>query len=124
MRCAHNPPPCHFFIILFLLGSDFRRELYLVVPFIFLFALDLLSKNIDNKSAKKSAVRGGFFRLLDARSVIFNDFGGPGAHSGGPRRHFEDFWDYCDFGGYTGAKGDTHSDSNFNKCSTCCSDIF
>ena len=30
-------------------------------------------------------------------------FGGPGAHSGGPGPHFEDFWDYCDFGGRSGA---------------------
>ena len=34
--------------------------------------------------------------------------GGPGAHSGSPGRHFLDFWDYCDFGGRSGAKGDTH----------------
>ena len=38
-------------------------------------------------------------------------FGGPGAHSGGPGPHFEDFWDYCDLGGRSGAKGDTHFDS-------------
>ena len=30
--------------------------------------------------------------------MIFGNFGGPGAHFRGPRAHFEDFGDCCDFG--------------------------
>ena len=48
-------------------------------------------KKLLKKECKKSAVRGGFFRLLDARSLIFSDFGGPGALFGELGPQFEDF---------------------------------
>ena len=87
------------------------------------FLMDLFSRFVKKywkQECKKSAVRGGFSRLLDARSVIFSDFGGPGALFGEPGPQSEDFWDYCDFGGRSGAKGD----SNLNKFSTFRSVIF
>ena len=82
------------------------------------FLMDLFSRLVKTywkQECKKSAVRGWFFRLLDARSVIFSDFGGPGALFGEPGPQFEDFWNYYDFGGRSGTKGDTHFETHFNN---------
>ena len=39
-------------------------------------------------------------------------------------RGAKDFWDYCDFGGRSGAKGDSHFDFKMNKLSFVCSVVF
>ena len=59
-----------------------------------------------------------FSRLLNARSVIFTDFGGPGAHPGSPGRHFKDFQDYCDFGRRSGTTQDINFPTNSNTLLT------
>ena len=49
---------------------------------------DLLSTKYWKQGSNKSAVRKGFSRLLDARSVIVSDFKSPGALFGEPGIHF------------------------------------
>ena len=62
----------------------------------------MLSRSVENKSAKSKQFAVGFSRFLEVRIMIFCDVGGPWAHFGGPGPHLEDFLDFCDFGGRSG----------------------
>ena len=69
------------------------------------FLEDMLSRSVENKSAKSKQFAVGFSRFLEVRIMIFCDVGGPWAHFGGPGPLFEDFCDFCDFGGAPATKG-------------------
>ena len=86
VRCAHNPPPCHFLAFFSAQQSCFQH-----------FLEDVVSRSVENKSAKSKQFAVGFSRFWEVRSTISGHFGGPGAH-------VEDFWDCCDFGDAPAAK--------------------
>ena len=93
MCCAHNPPPCHFLAFFSAQQSCLQH-----------FLEDMLSRSVENKSAKSKQFAVGFSRFGKVRSMISGNFGGPGAHFGGPGAHVEDFPDCCDFGDARAAK--------------------
>ena len=121
MRCAQNPPPCLFQII------AFRRYIFFLFAFLQLcfpiFSRPVVKKYWSQK-CKKRAVRKWFSRLWDVRSVIFSDFGGPGALFGEPGVHCEDFWDCCDFWGVPATKKSSHFETNLYEFSNLCGVIF
>ena len=103
MRCAHNPPPCNFF-------ERFHEPMFGSAAFLILHFL--------------SSFAVGFSRFGEVIIMFFCHFGRREPHLGGPGPHFEDFWDYCDFGGAFATKYSSHLESkmqaltHFFQC--CC----
>jgi len=64
VRCAHNPPPRHFF-----------ANLQLSIPVFNSFFHDMLSKNSENKSAKSDQVAMDFldFGYAELRFLMIWD---------------------------------------------------